>query len=77
MNFGFADNLLTVNGVTKVEEVCDKEARLKTADGVLCVKGAGLNVTRLDRESGVVQLECKNLFSLALREKGGIKGLFG
>ena len=26
MNFGFADNLLTVNGVTKVEEVCDKEA---------------------------------------------------
>ena len=55
MNFGFADNLLTVNGVTKVEEVCDKEARLKRADGVLSVKGAGLNVTRLDRESGVEQ----------------------
>lgn len=46
------NNILTVNGVEKVVEICDREAQLKLAQNTLYVKGTGLNVVKLDREQG-------------------------
>lgn len=71
------NNILTVNGVEKVVEICDREVQLKLAQNTLYVKGTGLNVVKLDREQGVVQMETKSLQSLTYRQNSlGVKGFF-
>lgn len=71
------NNVLTVNGVTKVIEVTDREAQFKLSSAVLTVKGDGLNITRLDNDKGVVALQYARLSSVSFRNGGqGLKGLF-
>lgn len=71
------NNALTVNGVTKVVEVTDREAQLKLSFTVLTVKGDGVNITRLDNDKGVVALQYTRLSSLSFRNGGvSLKGLF-
>lgn len=76
-SLSFANNLLVVNGVVQVVEISEKEAQLKLSKGMLIVKGVGLNVVKLDREQGIVQLETQGVQSLTYRQQGeGLKGLF-
>lgn len=71
------NNSLTVNGVTKVIEVTDREAQLKLSSTVLTVKGDGVNITRLDNDKGVVSLQYTRLGSLSFRNGSlSFKGLF-
>ena len=74
----FENNTLTVKGVEQVVEISEKEAQFKLADSALTVKGSGLNVTKLDKEQGVVVLEVGALSHLTYRAHAlsGIKGLF-
>ena len=73
----YDNNTLTVRGVTQVVEISEKEAQFKLTTNTLSVKGSGLNVTKLDKEQGVVVLEVASLTSLTYRQSGlGIKGLF-
>lgn len=74
--FSFCNGLLTVNGVLQVQEISEKEAQFKLDGTVMTVKGNGLNVVKLDRDSGVVQLETQSLQSVAYRSAVGVKGLF-
>lgn len=76
-SFNCENGVLTVKGVNKVVEITDKEAQLKLSSNTLTVKGAGINITRLDKEQGVVALEYSSLASLSLHSGGvGLKGLF-
>ena len=74
----FDNHLLTVKGVEQVVAISDKEAVFKLSDNTLTVKGSGLNVTKLDKEQGVVTLEVSQLSSISYRAHAlsGIKGLF-
>ena len=74
----FDNNVLTVKGVEQVVAIGEKEAVFKLADNTLTVKGSGLNVTKLDKEQGVVVLEVGTLSSITYRAQAlsGIKGLF-
>ena len=76
-SFSFDNNVLTVRGVAQVVEISEKEAVFKLENNTLTVKGSGLNVTRLDREQGVVVLEVSTLSALTYRQSGiTLKGLF-
>lgn len=76
-SLSYANNVLVVNGVTQVVEISEKEAQLKLSKGTLTVKGTNLNVVKLDREQGIVQLETQGVQSLTYRQSGaGLKGLF-
>ena len=76
-SFIFENNVLTVRGVVQVVEISERQAVLKLEGDTLTVKGSGLNVTKLDKEQGVVVLEVSTLISLTLRQSGiNIKGLF-
>lgn len=76
-SLSFSNNVLVVNGVTQVVEISEKEAQLKLSKGMLIVKGTGLNVVKLDREQGIVQLETQSVQSLTYRQSGAsLKGLF-
>ncbi|MCH5151576.1 MAG: hypothetical protein J1F65_02825 [Clostridiales bacterium] len=73
----YDNNTLTVRGVTQVVEISEKEAQFKLSHNTLFVKGGGLNVTKLDKEQGVVVLEVASLTSLTYRQSGiSFKGLF-
>ena len=73
----FDNDVLTVKGVTQVVSISEKEAILKIDGKTLTVRGTGLNVTRLDKEQGVVVLEVATLSSLTYRQGGlSFKGLF-
>ena len=74
----FENRLLTIKGIEQVVAISDKEAAFKLADSALTVKGSGLNVTKLDKEQGVVVLEVTQLSSITYRAQAlsGIKGLF-
>ena len=74
----FDNHTLTVKGVEQVVAISDKEAIFKLSDNTLTVKGSGLNVTKLDKEQGVVILEVSQLTSVTYRAHAlsGIKGLF-
>lgn len=74
--FSFCNGILTVNGVVQVLEISEKQAQFKLQGNVITVKGGGLNVVKLDRDSGAVQLEAQSLQSLSYRATVGIKGLF-
>ena len=76
-SFSFDNNVLTVKGVAQVVEISEKEAVFKLENNTLTVKGSGINVTKLDREQGVVVLEVSTLSSLTYRQSGiNLKGLF-
>ena len=74
----FENHLLTINGIEQVVAISEKEANFKLSDNSLTVKGSGLNVTKLDKEQGVVVLEVGALSSITYRANalGGLKGLF-
>ena len=70
-------NTLTVRGIQQVVEISEKEAQFKLSNSTLFVRGSGLNVTKLDKEQGVVVLEVTSLASLNYRQGGmSLKGLF-
>lgn len=76
-SLSYSNGTVTVNGVIKVVAVSEKEAQFKLSESSLSIKGSGLNVTKLDREQGVVQLEAGNVQSFTYRQNGvGLKGLF-
>ena len=74
----FDNRTLTVKGVEQVVSITEKEAQFKLSSNTLTVKGSGLNVTKLDKEQGVVVLEVATLQSITYRAHAlsGIKGLF-
>ncbi len=49
--------LLKVTGVTAVNEFDDKNVILKLADGNLLVQGTGMTVSKLNVDSGEVEIE--------------------
>ncbi len=77
-SLNYCNNLLTIHGVQQVVEASAKEVQLRLSDCTLTIHGTGLNVVKLDREQGVVQLETQSLQSLTYRKgsAGGFKGLF-
>ena len=73
----FDNNVLTIKGIKRVVEIGERQATFELDGETLTVKGAGLNVVKLDREQGVVLLEVKTLASLAWRKGAlSLKGLF-
>ena len=74
----FDNKTLTVKGVEQVTSISEKEAVFKLGDQTLTVKGSGMNVTKLDKEQGVVVLEVTAVQSITYRAHAlsGIKGLF-
>lgn len=73
----FDNNVLTIKGIKRVVEIGERQAKFGLDGETLTVKGAGLNVVKLDREQGVVLLEVKTLASLAWRKGAlSLKGLF-
>lgn len=71
------NNSITIKGVEKVIEITDKEAQLKLHANTLIVKGNGINITRLDKEQGVVAVDYSSLSSISFRQGGmSLKGLF-
>ena len=73
----YVNGTVTVNGVVKVIAVSEREAQFKLSESTLVIKGTGLNVTKLDREQGLVQLETGTVQSFSYRQNGlNIKGLF-
>ena len=73
----YDNKTLTVRGIQQVVEITEKEAQFKLAANTLCVRGSGLNVTKLDKEQGVVVLDVTSISSITYRQSGlGLKGLF-
>ena len=73
----YDNNTLTIRGIKQVVEISEKEGQFKLSDNTLVVRGSGLNVTKLDKEQGVVTLEVNSLTSLTYRQSGmNLKGLF-
>ena len=74
----FDNHTLTIKGIEQVVSISEKEAQFKLSDNSLTVKGSGLNVTKLDKEQGVVALDVSQLASITYRAHAlsGIKGLF-
>ena len=76
-SFSYDNNVLTVKGVAQVMEISEKQAVFKLENNTLTVKGSGLNVTKLDKEQGVVVMDVTTLASLTYHQGGlGIKGWF-
>ena len=50
-------NNLTITGVEKVYETNENKVQLKVTNSNLIISGEGLNIARLDVESGVVQVD--------------------
>ena len=76
-SLSYQNNLLTVTGVVQVVEVSETLAQLKLGDQTLTVRGSGLNIVKLDKTDGVVQLETQRVHQLTYRQGGGgLKGLF-
>lgn len=71
--------VLNVTGVEKVFETNETKLQLKVAGSNLLITGSSLNITRLDVEAGVVQVEgvINELKYTNVGEKGNIfKKLF-
>ncbi len=66
-------NKITVTGVTDVCNFNDEILRMETTFGVLNITGAGLQVAKLDLQTGDVIVE-GNIASLAYEEKTGKNG---
>ena len=50
---------LTITGVEKVYETNENKVQLKVSNSNLLINGEGLNISRLDVETGVVQINGK------------------
>ena len=74
----YQNNLLTICGIAQVIEVSATGAQFKLSNSTLFVRGSGLNIVKLDKEQGVVQLETQHVQQLTYRQGGGtgLKGLF-
>ena len=73
----YCNNVLSVFGVVSVLEISEREAQLKLSHSTLWIKGTGLNVVKLDREQGTVQLETQSVSQMVYRQSGlGLKGIF-
>lgn len=72
----FRDGRLVIGGVLQVTELSDKQAVFKLEGSVLTVRGSGLNIIKLDKEQGAVELEVATLGSAVYRQGGVLKGLF-
>lgn len=48
---------LNITGVEKVYETTTKGVQLKVAGSNMCITGEGLNISKLDVETGIIQLE--------------------
>lgn len=72
----FDGGLLTINGVNQVVEVDEREAQFKLEKCTLVVKGAGININKLDKDQGVVLLEVKTLSAIIYKQSASLKGLF-
>ncbi len=69
--------LFCENSILTVKGVKQREAQLKLNNNTLFIKGNGLNVTKLDKEQGVVVMEYSSLSGLTFRQGGmTLKGLF-
>ena len=76
-SLNLCNNVLTVNGVVQVVEISEREAQLKLSHNVLVVRGTGLNVAKLDREQGVLQLETQSISQISYKQGAlNLKGLF-
>lgn len=72
----YQEDVVTIGGVSKVEQISPKEARFRLADLTLTVKGDGLNLLSLNQERGSVVLQATFVQSFTYHKAGGIKGLF-
>ncbi len=72
----FEKNTLTIKGVEKVLEVDEREGQFKLSNSTLVVKGAGLNIVKLDKTDGIVLLEVQNIVSITYKNGLNLKGLF-
>ena len=71
-------NNLSLTGLEQVFEVTPSRVQLMVAGSVLAVAGDNMNVTKLDVESGVIEI-MGDILSLTYSQsaiKGGQKGLF-
>lgn len=76
-SFNFDNGVFSVRGVKQVVELSEKQAVFKLENNTLTLRGSGINVTKLDKEQGVVVLEVKSITSLSYRQSGlSFKGLF-
>ena len=65
---------ITVQGVTKVVQISERECVFRLDGQTLTLRGEGLSVTKLDRDGGSVTLELQHLSSVVYGK--GFKGLF-
>lgn len=73
----YSNGIVTVNGVVQVIEITERESQLKMDGCTLFIKGSGLNVTKLDKEQGIVVMEAQSIASFIYRNTGlNVKGLF-
>ncbi len=73
----YCNNVLSICGVAAVLEISEREAQLKLSHCTLSIKGTGLNVVKLDREQGTVQLETQSVSQMVYRPNGpSLKGIF-
>lgn len=77
-SLNYSNNLLTICGIVQVIEVSATTAQFKLAAQTLVVRGTGLNIVKLDKAEGVVQLETQHVQQIVYRQGGvtGFKGLF-
>ncbi|MCM1289720.1 MAG: hypothetical protein NC132_04340 [Corallococcus sp.] len=76
-SLSYQNNTLTICGVEQVVEVSAAVAQLKLSQSTLIVRGTGLNIVKLDKAEGVVQLETQRVQQITYRQGGvSLKGLF-
>ncbi len=50
-------NILSITGVEKVYETTTRGVQLKVAGSNMCISGEGLNISKLDVETGNIQID--------------------
>lgn len=76
-SLNYQGNLLTICGVAQVVEVSATTAQFKLNGCTLVLRGTGLNIVKLDKAEGIVQLETQHVQQITYRQGGtGLKGLF-
>lgn len=67
---------LTVNGITNVDSISDKEVELKLSSGNLIIKGSNLNANKLSIEDGTIVIDCDAVYSLTYSKGAANKQAF-
>ncbi|MBQ9706991.1 MAG: hypothetical protein IJV78_03775 [Clostridia bacterium] len=76
-SISYSASVLTLQGVTKVNQITPTEGIFTTEESTVVVKGTDLNIAKLDNQSGCVVLQVATLISITYRSKSaGLKGLF-